>query len=127
MTATPWSARSSSVDTAIASTTTSSIRGQRGRKRRITSSSPSEPAPTASVARLVSGIASIVFHSSSTYEPPEAATPSRACNWSITMPIAKPSTKPARTALERNVDTQPIRSRPSARYTMPVVSASAAV
>ena len=33
--------------------------------------------------------------------------------WSITIPIAKPSTKPAMTALERNVETQPIRSRPS--------------
>ena len=79
VTATPWSARSSAVETAIASTTTSSIRGQRGRNRRMTSRSPSEPAPTASVARLVSGIASIVFHSSSAYEPPPAATPSSAC------------------------------------------------
>ena len=42
------------------------------------------------------------------------------------IPIEKPRTNPPITAFDRKFDTQPMRATPSARYTTPVASASAA-
>jgi hypothetical protein len=80
----------------------------------MTSSRPSDAAPTATVVRSACGISLIVLHSSSAYEVSVTVTPSSAWDWSITMPIANPSTKPDMTALDRNVDTHPMRSSPRA-------------
>jgi hypothetical protein len=94
---------------------TINIRGQPGSQWRIASRIASEPAPTTSVVTLVSGICSSASHSSSTYEPSPPGTPSSLCDWSMMIPIEKPSTKPAITAFERKVETQPIRRSPRAR------------
>ena len=54
------------------------------------------------------------------------AVPSSEWTWLMMIPIAKPRMNPAMTALDRNVETQPMRRTPSTTYTTPVASASAA-
>jgi len=93
---------------------TISARGHFGAATRSASSSPSDPARTSSVVALVSGRFFSVAHSSCTYEPSGAVTPNSLCDWSMMIPIEKPSTKPAITAFDRNVETQPIRRTPKA-------------
>ena len=80
----------------------------------MTRSSASDAAPTMNVTPLVSGIALIVPQSCCMYEPSTPGTPSSEADWSITIPIAKPSVKPDMTAFDRKVEIQPMRSRPSA-------------
>ena len=81
----------------------------------MTSSSTSEAAPTTSVVVLVSGSALIVHQSSCMYVPVSMSTPNSLCDWSMMIPIEKPRMNPAMTALERKVETHPMRRSPSAR------------
>jgi hypothetical protein len=64
VTCTPWSARSNTLTARMDNAITINARGQRLRKRPMSSSATSEVAPTAKVVRLVSGISLIVPMSS---------------------------------------------------------------
>ena len=61
----PWSEGSKAFEATIARTTTISMRGQAGSRRRMAGRIAGDLAPTGGVVRLVSGIALILDHASS--------------------------------------------------------------